>query len=237
MTSNPSTWSFVWTSIPVGPFRRETEGWLLEGRPYTYPEKGWVVAHDVFHHAPGDRGTYAEEVCTFGAELWMDSHSPLSDMSMKISDSWAGVMSMVLENGSRGVKGLLLNTTPNTALLRHDFASFFRETYKKALANTQNAFIEFSEDPAWNQAATVEAIDRAVCLAVEGYEWAAKRWPNVSQATAWFKQLEAMAEEKGEPGETLLVSIQNGEMRIERTVPTIAPETVARRRRVKMKPA
>lgn len=226
MPSNQSTWVFVWTSMPVGPFKRETEGWLLQGRPNTYPERGWVVAHDVFHHEPGDTGTYAQEVSTFGAELWMDSQTPLSDLSEKIEDSWTGVMAMVLENGTRGVRGLLLKETPDPSLLNHDFAPFFRQAYKGALENVRRDFVEFSEDSAWDMVAAPEMVDRAAALAVDGFDRAAKRWPNVPQAVTWFKQLETMAEKRGKPGEVLTVSVQDGEMRIERQAPKPAPGSV-----------
>ncbi len=35
----------------------------------------WLTAHDVFHHLPGDTGSVAEEMMTFGAELWLEHPS------------------------------------------------------------------------------------------------------------------------------------------------------------------
>ncbi len=32
----------------------------------------WLAAHDVFHHLPDDAGSVAEEMMTFGAELWLE---------------------------------------------------------------------------------------------------------------------------------------------------------------------
>lgn len=47
--------------------------WWLVGAPRNWkPGDEWLIAHDVYHHVDGDTGSVAEEIMSFGAELWLD---------------------------------------------------------------------------------------------------------------------------------------------------------------------
>jgi hypothetical protein len=48
------------------------EYWQPVGIRWQTPASDALVAHDVYHHLPGDTGTFAEEVATFGAEYYIN---------------------------------------------------------------------------------------------------------------------------------------------------------------------
>jgi hypothetical protein len=48
------------------------ECWQPIGLRWQTPASDALVAHDVYHHLPGDTGTFAEEVATFGAEYYIN---------------------------------------------------------------------------------------------------------------------------------------------------------------------
>jgi hypothetical protein len=57
------------------------EYWKPVGIKWQTPATDALVAHDVYHHLPGDTGTFAEEVTTFGAEYYINfEHSNLQEI-------------------------------------------------------------------------------------------------------------------------------------------------------------
>jgi hypothetical protein len=217
MTSTPSSrpdcagfpdtdgeWVFDWTTAAVGMFQREQSGWVMRGRPNASPDTGWVVAHDVFHHRPGDTGTYAEEVMTFGAEAWLDLDDGPDALGKSLSTSWFSVMALVVENGTRGVEGVVISRPANPDHLLHSQAGFFEQVYHRALAEFQEAFGDHEGPEFWDDLAGPQMTERAVSLAVEGFAQAQQRWPDRAQALAAFEALEKMAGE-GRPGDVLRV--------------------------------
>lgn len=58
------------------------EYWKPVGIKWQTPASEAVVAHDVYHHLPGDTGTFVEEVATFGAEYYINfEHSEFQKIS------------------------------------------------------------------------------------------------------------------------------------------------------------
>lgn len=189
----------------------------MRDRPHISPETGWVIAHDVFHHQPGDTGTYAEEVMTFGAEAWLDSSS-FDAQRRSLITSWFSVMALVVENGTRGVEGLLLSekVPPDGA---HPHIDFFSQVYQDALSELKESFEAFAELDTWEQLQSPGMVARAASLATKGYDLAQNRWPDPVEAHASFKALEAMAS-PGVAGETLHIEQNGSRLRMERTLVT-----------------
>ncbi len=214
-------WNFEWQTQPAGALNREESGWVLDGRLHTSPDTGWVIAHDVFHHLPGDTGTYAEEITTFGAELWLDQDQPLEATQHALVTSWFSVMALTIENGSRGVEGLLLHRhRPSKDFLEGSRADFLRRVYRQALEEAQETFGDFADPSVWNELRDRSMEDRAVSLAVEGYWQAQLRWPQPTQAQAQFKALSELAG-PAEAGARLRVEVTNGVVSMVREDPKI----------------
>lgn len=197
-------WVFDWTTAAVGMFQREQSGWVMRGRPNASPDTGWVVAHDVFHHRPGDTGTYAEEVMTFGAEAWLDLDDGPQALCKTLSTSWFSVMALVVENGTRGVEGVVLQRPAQPEHLLHPQFGFFQQVYRQALAEFKEAFGDYEGPEFWDDLAGPDMTDRAASLAVEGFALAQERWPDRAAALAAFDALEKLAGD-GRDGDVLTV--------------------------------
>lgn len=76
-----------------------TESWTQPGPP-------GMVAHDVFHHAPDDSGTLAEELMSFGTQAWLNHH--VDDLRLGIGhEELCAVLVANAETGSAlGIDGL-----------------------------------------------------------------------------------------------------------------------------------
>ena len=224
MPSAPFSWTFDWLTQPVGLFNKLESGWVLRGRPHGTPDTGWIVAHDVFHHRPEDRGTYADEATTFGAETWFEEESETPEaISDALAASWVGVCMLVLENGSRGAKGLVLKTPIEEAALAHPLAYLWRQSYVEAIRESEAVFKHAGDDETWALLKSPDQVNRAISVAWRGYENAQQRWPDRPQAIAWFKELSALASE-AEVGATIEVHWDGETLRMARQ-DAIAPTT------------
>lgn len=217
------TWTFEWKTQPAGSWEREESGWVLDGRLHTSPDTGWIIAHDVFHHLPGDTGTYAEEITTFGAELWLDPRQDEQALQRDLATSWFSVMALTIENGSRGVEGLRLTRHPaSEGFLRGPQADFLRTVYRMALQEARDTFGSFAEPSVWNELQNQGMEDRAVSRAMDGHRQARLRWPDPSQAQAQFEALSTLAG-PAQPGARLVVAVTEGHLHMSREDPQPAP--------------
>ena len=201
-----ATWVFDWKTITVaGMFSREESGWVLHGRSYTTPAQGWSVAHDVFHHFPDDRGSYAEEVASFGAQTWFEQEraNPLA-----LATSLFSVMALVLENGTRGLDGLSLPAAPViNAHPPHE--PLWQQCYEMALTELRETFSGWGDDVLWGRLSAIQMRDRAVGWMRAGYCAAQARFADLSEAQHDFQTLVNLAGVAQE-GERLVVEEDQG---------------------------
>lgn len=218
------TWTFEWKTVPTGFGSKEESGWVLDGRLHTAPDTGWTIAHDVFHHLPGDTGTYAEEITTFGAEVWLDQGKHGESLQRDLATSWFSVMALTIEHGTRGVEGLLLHRHPAAeAFLRSPQADFFRQAYRLAIEEARDCFGSFAEPSVWNELKHRSMEDRAVSLAVDGHRQAQLRWPDPGHAQAQFEALSELAG-PAELGARLTVEVEQGQLSMVREDPQPVPQ-------------
>jgi hypothetical protein len=211
-------WHFEWKTQPAGFLDQEESGWVLEGRLHTSPDTGWIVAHDVFHHLPGDTGTYAEEITTFGAEAWLEHADDREKLRRSLATSWFSVMALTIENGSRGVEGLRLPRQASSALPDSPLMEFFREVYRQALGEAQDTFGAFAEPDTWRRLQEEAEVNKAVGLALEGFRHAQARWPDPAEAQAQFNALSDLAS-PAEAGARLTVAVSGGQLTMVRDDP------------------
>ena len=209
-------WEFVWTTGPYGWLGRTESGWVLQGRPNTTPDTGWVVAHDVFHHLPGDVGTYIEEVVTFGAESWLESPATAPEKLQEIlTDSWVGVILLVLKNGTRGARGLML--PPQAPPASHPLAERWAAAYRNALIEVRSTHADLASTEDWQILASLEMVDRAVACVARGLDAARCRWPDPARARAQFEQVQKAATQAHD-GDRLTVSFDGQDLVLDKTL-------------------
>lgn len=102
----------------------------------------WLVAHDIYHHEPGDKGTLAEELATLGAEYYFEhedpDYRPLEVEELpppgfnSLTRSAAGVLGLALENENLTEKDFLLGHSGTTALDNAIAEAIFRAAAESA---------------------------------------------------------------------------------------------------------
>ena len=218
---------FEWgTRLVDGLFPEQVTGWIRRGGPaYQRPSQGWLTAHDVYHHLSNDQGSYAEEVASFGAQAWTDPQlAPEHPRSVaELATIWFSVMAMILEGGTRGVRGLLLPEPP-ACESTHPLMPLLRQGYTQALWEVQDVFSDWATDEEWKLLGGHEQTQRAAAWAVHGYETAKVRWPDISLARAGYDQLAKLAQASAQDGDVLRVSLPaSGELLIEHSAVVSAP--------------
>lgn len=221
LKDSPAQWVFEWKTVPVGLFQHLESGWVLEGRPNASPGTGWIVAHDVFHHLPTDRGSYAEEVASLGAQTWFDwepPNGPIGGLEQSLSDSWFGVMGLVIENGTRGVSGLLLENPAGSRaedFAREPLALLWRQAYLQAVRLARLELGEYTSAEEWEALISDPMVERAVGVVRSGFEQASRRWPNRVRAKGDFACLEQLAT-PGQEGDRITIKWEGEGMVLDR---------------------
>lgn len=140
-----------------------------------------LVSHDIYHHLPGDRGLFAEEVATFGAEWYID----LQPLKGKFS----AIKERQLENFEKNVIDSLLNALDSRearpfdlpaltgAHLSDDEMSYFKVVASKAL----DVLIQSTDHRALNKP---DFETRFVSVILWGFAQAQARFPDQYQVRA-----------------------------------------------------
>lgn len=199
-------WHFDWGTQQVGGLTQHEEtGWILCGRSNSTPAMGWLVAHDIFHHAPNDTGTYIEEIATFGAQTLFEMHSVSTEtFKNTLATSWFSVMALVLENGTRGAEGLIIDKLPDQ-YEEHALSGLWRQAYREALSELKDVFQEWAEEDVWVNLSSSNTENSAVAWVAYGFEQSQQRWPNIEKAREEFRKIESLAREI-KPGSRLSIT-------------------------------
>jgi hypothetical protein len=171
------------------------------------------VAHDVFHHSPDDTGTYVEEVATFGAQTLFEM-PPGQERAFQntLATSWFSVMALVLENGTRGVAGLIIDHAPGPQK-EHALTELWKASYRAAIIELRDVFGEWAEDDTWDALSGEQMENNAAAWAAHGFEKSQQRWPNIEQARKDFWKVEAMAREIKPDHRLSIVEQEDGSIR------------------------
>lgn len=206
--------TFHWVTKRTGLFSRETSGWALENGPHRTPSDGATAAHDLFHHLPGETGTYQEEVRSLGAEAWLDQVQ--ADWEMELKTNWFSILAMTLEDGTRGVRGLALpEAIAAPSALDAAMATQWREAYLSGVAEAREEFGDWGSAAEWGAIVTPGAIASALALMEEGYNLAALRFPDANAARADYLVLAELAKH-GSAEEVIRVTEQDGRVQAQK---------------------
>ena len=198
------------------------DGWVLPARPHQTPaQDGTLVAHDVFHHHPQDRGTYREEIFSLGAQRCMEQATTTpARMRDDLQTAWFSVMANTLEQGSRGMMGLVLGPRPDDVddLRRMSAADlhYWQDLYRDSIKELQLDFYDASERDAWEILLESTQVERAALAAWRGGVWAQQSFPDMEAARAGFSSVARAAGQGGRVGDTLVVSWDGAACRVER---------------------
>lgn len=212
-------WIFEYTQAQeMSLFPKMMEGWQLVGRKNTEPTlSASMIAHDIFHHAPEDKGTFIEEIRSYGAEIWF---TPDLDR-MKVKNIISNI-EPILEK--------TLECFPLEKLVIPDYSPSFQdpahhEMWLEVKDLLKEGFLNLVQDKqdlyegedlvALSKLAEESTWDSYAHHVVDGYLKAKERWPNVreahrmyGEAEAWFK---AFIERNESPklGTCVEVSLEN----------------------------
>lgn len=179
------------TSTPLVQRYRRTDlnragEWQPSDSTWKTAASAGLVGHDIYHHLPGDRGTFAEEVATFGAEWYVDIQP--------IGKSFNSVSKRALERFERNVIDTVLNALDSRELLPFclpirvaDRLTDEETDYFSSLATKACEELGNSTDPrALNKPAFT---DRFVQCVLWGYAQAKTRFPDQLAVRAGSSEL------------------------------------------------
>lgn len=211
-------WIFEWVKEPSRELlgRNEMlEGWRIVTRPHQTPaQDSYLIAHDVFHHHPDDRGTYADEVFSFGAEMYMESETEtFEQQASRLQGSWFSVMALTVDQGSRGLAGLLLSEKhPDLDL--SPLEEGFKKLYIDSVRELKLDFYAYGDYEIWDRLLSRPQINRAASKMAQGYRWAEKQYPDPHNFLKLFNQVRKASEKSGQLGDTIVIEQRGMELSI-----------------------
>lgn len=201
------TWTFEWVKEASRDLRSEMlEGWRIVTRPHQTPaQDSYLVAHDVFHHHPHDKGTYADEVFSFGAELHMEmAHESFEQQQSSLQGAWFSVMALTIDQGTKGLEGLLLSDKhPQLELTA--FEQQFKKLYTDSIQELKLDFYAYGDYETWERLLSRPQINKAASKMAQGYRWAQEHYPDPNSFLQMFNQVRQASEQRGNIGDTFTV--------------------------------
>lgn len=220
------TWIFEWVKETTRDFSSEIlEGWRITTRPHQTPaQDSYVVAHDVFHHHPNDQGTYADEVFSFGAELHMETaHKTFEEQQSSLQSAWFSVMALTIDQGSKGLGGLLLSDKHPQLELR-EFEQQFKKLYTDSIQELKLDFYAHRDYETWDRLLSRPQINKAASKMAQGYRWAQEHYPDPKSFLQMFNQVRKASEQRGNVGDQFTVTQHGNKVQINH-VSTNIPRT------------
>lgn len=196
----------------------DPDGWVCRGRKYQNPVRGGdLLAHDVYHHLPGDRGSYRDEVRSLGAQFYLEQDDP--NVRGQLQSAFFSVMAKTLDEGSRWLDGIKLKKPMGEKDWPKNFdAGMWRSMYVETLQELQLDFYVTDEKFHWDELFSDEQIDRHVSAIMEGILWAQSVYPDRHQALHNYQRL-VREGGQGLTGQGFGVHITDGAWRVVRDEP------------------
>lgn len=187
-------WVFEYTRAEeMSSVPKTIEGWRLLGRKNTEPTlSASMIAHDVFHHDPKDKGTFIEEVRSYGAEMWFVADLTSENIKTIVSNI-EPILDKTLE-----FFPLEKLAVPLYSPARYDPHNYqlwlqIRETVKEGLLNLvqdKEGLYDQEDTKILNQLAHSDMWDSYAHHIMDGYLKAQVRWPDQQKAQQLYKDTE-----------------------------------------------
>ena len=182
------------------------DDWKPIGSSWQTPASGELVAHDVYHHLPGDTGTFAEEAATFGAEYYINfEDSPLQQTALPGLNALQRGAIAVVANGAKSAKNLSQafsmptnRRKPLSAEAEEVFAHVAHAAYEELAYAFElrmcPADIEGEEEAEVTEVCPEEVVfvTSFVNLMRHGYRQARRRFPDQLRVRSAMDNLEAV---------------------------------------------
>lgn len=169
-------------------FERVKEGWQMQGTSWHAPGDGWLVAHDVYHHASEDQGSFAEELMSFGVQAWIERREDFSQKDENDDFDFKSSVCYVLEASKSHLN--LPDPPPFPALCPDLMRAKWEEGYAGGLlVFTVESFRELTEEQAC-QLDAEDHVEKAVGWMAHGWELGRNRYPDPGMTRKTFENLE-----------------------------------------------
>ena len=201
--------------------------WNPIGAAWRTRASSWVVAHDLYHHLPGDTGTFAEEIATMGAEYYVNHEgSTLTEIDPPGQNALIGVAASIVGlvfDLSRDAKRTFELPNLCTERLSADIESVFAIAARSAFDQMRDMA---NDEPGWETVLeTYERLEPFVEWMRRGYRDAQHRYPDqmkVRQSMErLYREVRALEAEtdEGPFGTEMKVSRQGTEAMLEVVFP------------------
>lgn len=175
------------------------EPWCPIGDGWRSPCNSWLVAHDQFHHLPGDVGSLCEELATLGAEYYV-CHEPLAPSPWpgdadalpppglnSLVRSAAGIVGMAFESEHSGAEEFVIRQTSGPRVPGTTWNIF--TCAGTSAAGQLRELVEGTDDPEWLRALeSFEAPNVAASWIAAGYSNAQARFSSQADVRAKWEQ-------------------------------------------------
>lgn len=181
-----TTQSITYIKMPA----RSDGCWKVKGSSWPTLAGPWLIAHDLFHHAPGDTGSLAEELATIGAELyicheddgmaalpqdaWVEGTS-LHRALIALSSNTVGIVGMPFDEGIADPALYDLATCQESATLSPALEYLLDCCARDAVSGLAEIV---GRDEDWASARAAFTVDRVRALMRLGYHHAQMRFPD-----------------------------------------------------------
>jgi len=170
--------------------------WKVKGSPWSTLTCPWLIAHDLFHHAPGDLGSVQEELASIGAEFYVnyersDMSGPQADDASfryatarkALSASAGSIVGMQFEEGVAEPENFVLTTTDDRTRLAPDLGQLFTAC---ALSAVDCLAEHVLDDEGWAQSRAHFNVGNIAKTMHGGYLAARRRFPDREAAHQAF---------------------------------------------------
>jgi hypothetical protein len=160
----------------------------MQGTTWHAPGDGWLVAHDLYHHEPGDQGTFAEELMSFGVQEWLESQGDACASRRRPQIDFENAVCYVLSES----KGKLDLPAPPAwpASLTEATYGHWEKAYRGGMGALEITQHQDMDDPAWEQLEAPNHVAHALGWIAEGWRRAQRRYPEPALTQAAFEHLE-----------------------------------------------
>lgn len=167
----------------------------------------WLATHDAFHHVSGDTGTVAEELMTFGVELWMKYPS-----AGVLGVSWSNVAGTLMKEVEDGLDGKALLVGPHGESIKEESAvpADVRARLVELSRRGLEEFVEWNDRNSYMGKAKRKALSADLLRTsnvVRYAGWMAMGWmrgktmyPHPAEAEKAFEQVEELLRVAGSLG-------------------------------------
>jgi hypothetical protein len=200
------------------------EHWQPLDSEWQTAAENWLVAHDLYHHRPGDKGTFFEELVTLGAEYYVnyegtdDATDDYRPGQRALERAGASIVAMALE--AFGATFLVLEPTTGPPAVDVVATHVFDATAQAVTREMAYSCAGLDDSDYHEALARLSSAEELTAALRKGYFLAKERFPDQAAARAGFKNLLAALHQLDrdsavKPGDILELSLEGHDTHIQ----------------------